>query len=175
MAYGMPVTAGDVPDAFGLLSGIVIHPDTAKVEGFFVTVRVGMFSSMQLYLSTLDIQRWGTSVVARSIDALAPVDEVIRVQQLLEEERPILGQQIRTKAGATIGRCMDLQFDTTHFMMEWIFPKRFFRWGIALPSSDILEVRRDAIIVRDPLPAIEQEAPTPADEPGMLPSVPEAA
>jgi hypothetical protein len=34
--------------------------------------------------------------------------------------------------------------------VEWLFPRMFLRWGTALPISDVVEVRRRAIIVRDP-------------------------
>ncbi len=40
--------------------------------------------------------------------------------------------------------------------IEWLFPRRFFRWGIALPISEVVEVLPDAIVVRNPV-AIETE------------------
>ena len=45
---------------------------------------------------------------------------------------------------------------------EWFFHPRFFRPGVALPISDVVEIRKDAIIVRDGMkaeaePAVEKE------------------
>lgn len=63
----------------------------------------------------------------------------------------MLNQRIRTESGTSLGRCRDVQFNTDTMHIEWIFPRKWFRWGMALPVSDIIEVRNDAIIVKHPL------------------------
>ncbi|MBI3331676.1 hypothetical protein HYZ99_01820 [Candidatus Peregrinibacteria bacterium] len=169
---GFPVTEDGTEEHLGSLIGILIHPDTGKVEGFFVR-RAGLFGSDQLFLSTMDILRWGMRVDIRSEDALSTVDEHIRLQPLLLDRRPVLGQKIRTESGLKIGTCRDVQFDTRHFVLEWLFPKKFFRWGTPLPLVSVSEVRRDAIIIRDVL-AKEPSAPAEAGAP-LIPQFPEVA
>lgn len=133
---------------FAYIDGIVLNPDTAKVEGFFVRTR-RLLPGKTLYLSGMDIRRWGAAVSIEGPDALTPLDENVRVVALLEEGRPLLGQPIYTESGASLGTCADVQFNTSHFMAEWIFPKTLFSWGIPLPVRQILEVRKDRIVVRD--------------------------
>jgi hypothetical protein len=74
---------------------------------------------------------------------------------LFDEGRSILGQRIRTENGLTLGMCGDVQFDTQTFTIEWLFPRRWWRWGRPLPASAIVEVRPDAVIVRDQLAKTE--------------------
>ncbi|TSC60802.1 MAG: hypothetical protein Greene041662_34 [Candidatus Peregrinibacteria bacterium Greene0416_62] len=138
-------------EAIGVLSGIVAHPDTGKVEGIFVGVPAGILATANPFCAAADIAHWGVTIQLSSRDALSPIEDRIRLAPLLVEGRTILGQTIRTENGRILGRCKDIQFDTEKMRIEWLFPKKFFRWGIALPASDIIEVRRDAVIVREGL------------------------
>ncbi len=172
LSVGLPVTDEEATDALGKLSGIVLQPDTGKIEGFFVQGG-GLWPGQQLFLSSLDILRWGTHVSVRSADVLGPSEDRIRVQSLLAQARPILGQPIMTENGRVLGRCADVQFDTEHFDVQWLFPRRWLRWGVALPVSQIIEVRKDAVIVRNTA-APEKESKT-EDTLPLLPRLPEAA
>ena len=64
----------------------------------------------------------GTRISIRSSKSLFPIEEHIRLLPLFLEGRPVLRQPIRTQSGKYIGRCMDIQFDTRYFMVEWLFP-----------------------------------------------------
>lgn len=166
----MLVTEDGTEEELGSLSELLINPDTGKIEGCFVAVP-GFFRSQQLFITVMDIVRWSTRVYVRNADALFPIEEHIRLLPLYMERRTILKQPIRTETGKFVGWCQDIQFDTRHFMVEWIFPKRFFRWGTPLPLSSIIEVRKDAIIVRDtsvrekdakPVPTLLEQLPVKA-------------
>lgn len=154
---GYEVGDEETGEVLGKVRGILVHPDTGKVEGFFVRTR-GMFS-VPLFLASMDIRRWGSRIHVRHHDVLVPIGEHIRLQSLLEEKRPVLGQLIRTERGKTLGHCRDLEFDTEQSILLRLYLRRFFREAPPIPASDILEVRRDAIIVRDP------KRPQPAKEP----------
>ena len=156
---GLPVVDEEMTDRLGIISGIFIHPDTGKVEGFFVRIS-GFLHSEHLFLSSIDILRWGLRVVVRDADVFSPIEERVRLQSLFEEKRYILGQPIVTDTGRKLGVCADVQFDTTHFMVDWLWPKRLWKWGTALPLSQVLEVRRDAVIVRDPRMAVSEKLET---------------
>ncbi|MBI1812481.1 hypothetical protein HY285_01660 [Candidatus Peregrinibacteria bacterium] len=174
-SLGMTIATEETGEALATICGILIHPDTAKIEGFFASVHVGFLGRETLFLSSLDIVRWGSRVWIRRADALSPPEDRVRLQPLLEDRRPVLGQRMRTESGNVIGTCRDVQFDTLHFMMEWLFPKRSFRWGIAIPISEVLEVRPDAIIVRDPPAVSAQVREEQAEKPSLIPQMPETA
>lgn len=147
---GLPIVEDGDHYVLGFLSGILIHPDTGKIEGFLVHAE-GVAGQHNLFCGSRDILRWGTRIYVRSADVLAPVEDRIRLQPLLDDPRTVLDQHIQTESGGKLGKCKDVQFNTDSMHIEWLFPKKWFRWGVALPVSEIVEVRNDAIIVRDTL------------------------
>jgi len=153
---GAVVAEESTEETLGVLVDILIHPDTGTIEGFYVQV-AGAFRTGLFFCRAIDITRFGTRIHIRSVDALCDPHEIVRLQNLLEDGRAILGQRVRTESGQRIGRCRDAQFDTETMKMGWIFPKRFFRWKRGIAASDILEVTKEAIIVRDaPGPVVEE-------------------
>lgn len=158
-AVGLPVIEEHAREACGLVSGILLHPDLGKVEGFFVRV-AGFFRSEERLLQAVDILHWGKYVRIRDESVLIPVEDVIRLAALLEEDRPIIGQRIISEGGTTLGTCRDVQFDTNAFLLEWLFPRTLFRWRRAIPASSIVEVRPDAVVVRDVVMLPETEEKT---------------
>lgn len=171
MLLHWPVREEETGEVLGIVTGILLEPDTGAVEGFFVSVRSGVLGAHSLFLSSLDVRRLTNAFVVRSSDALAPAEEIIRVQELLRDPRTVLGQKIRTVSGASLGRCFDVQFDTLHFRIEWLFPKKWFREGLPISVTDIVEVKPDAIIIRDPQVAIKEK--TKSEAKAMLPRLPE--
>ncbi|MDB4978672.1 MAG: hypothetical protein JWM56_858 [Candidatus Peribacteria bacterium] len=162
---GTAVVDETTQEELGVLSGILIHPDTGKIEGFFVAVK-SFFHSEYLFLSVLDIRSWGLRVQVANHNALSPFEDRVRLQPLLEDQRTILGQRIRTESGVNMGRCKDIQFDTRFFQIEWLFPKKWGRWRIPFPLGEIIEVRRDAIIIKDQKPV--KAGTEPVEQPAML-------
>lgn len=145
---GLPVIEEYSQQPVGTISGILIHPDMGKVEGFFVTVKQ-FLQSETLFLGTADISHWGRTVAVRDRDVLAPLEEHVRLYQLYEDGRRILGQAIVNEARKQLGTCKDVQFETHTFRLEWLFPKKFFQWAPGIPVTSIIEVKPEAIIVRD--------------------------
>ncbi len=145
---GYPIVEEGGDQVLGTISGVLIEPDTGKIEGFFVHT-AGLLGNETLLCSTIDIVRWGTRVYVNSRESLAPPEDRIRLQTLLNDPRTVLGQRIQTESGTRLGRCKDVQFNTSSMHIEWIFPRKWFRWGVALPVSDIIEIRPDTIVVRD--------------------------
>jgi len=173
---GLPILAEDSEELLGTISGIVLQPDTGKVEGFFVRVPRFLHSD-QLFLSAMDISRFGMRVLVRSGDVIAPPNEFLRIQPFLADKRTILGQLVRTESGKTVGRCRDIQFETRSMHLTWLFPRRWWRWMTPLSVREIVEVKPEAVIVRDPAsPAVEKVLQDSQDRLlPILPEVPEGA
>lgn len=146
---GLSVAEEGTDEELGVIAGILVHPDTGKVEGFFVRER-RLLQGGALFLASPDISHWGLVVRVRDADALSPLEDRIRLASIVEDGRTVLGQRMVTEAGAALGTCADVQFETKTFMTEWFFPRAWWRWRPAVPFSAIVEVRNDAIIVRDP-------------------------
>ncbi|MBI2117449.1 hypothetical protein HYT95_00985 [Candidatus Peregrinibacteria bacterium] len=144
---GMALVVAETQERLGTLESLLIHPDTGAIEGIRFSVG-GMMGRVWYCIQTLDIVHWGLRIDVRSAEAAGPLEECVRFQDMLREGRTVLGQRILTEGGRNLGWCRDVQFDTEHFQVEWLFPRKWFRWGMPLPLAAILEVRPDAIIVR---------------------------
>ena len=168
---GMSVVEEETQEELGTVTAPLINSDIGKIEGFFVAIP-GLFRSEQRFIASQDILRMGIRLAVRHSEALFPIEEHVRLQPLLMEGRTVLWQLMRTESGKALGRCGDIQFDTKHFMVEWLFPRKFFRWGVALPLSSIIEVRKDAIIVRDS--SVREPVPN-VKIPSILKQFPEVA
>ena len=142
-AIGTEVIDNTNHDVHGKVASLVIDPDRGKLIALLI---ISSASSDLLSLQTDDIVTWGNRIHIRDTDILGPVQEVVRLQEYLTSKRTVIGQRIKTKSGTYIGKCCDVQFRTDTFDVEWIFPRRFFRKGLALPTSDILEIKDSGII-----------------------------
>lgn len=168
---GLPILAEDTEEFLGTIGGILIHPDRSTVEGFFVR-RPGLLRTSGLFLSSQDITRFGRRILVRDAERVAPAEEYLRIAPLLADPRTVLGQRIRTESGAPLGRCRDVQFENTTMRLTWIFPRRLLRWREPIAARQILEIRREAIIVRDP-PAPVMERTMEETERKVIPLLPE--
>jgi uncharacterized protein YrrD len=145
---GLPVIEEHSQQVIGTIAEIFIHPDMGKAEGFFVKISHFMHSET-LFLSVADITHWGRTVMIRDRDVLAALEEHVRLQQMFDEGRTVLGQKMVTDTGKKLGTCADAQFETKTFRVEWLFPKKMFQWARPVPITSVQEVRPDAIVIRD--------------------------
>ncbi len=163
---GLPVVEEHGQQAIGVIDDIFIHPDMGKAEGFFVKISHFMHSET-LFLPVADITHWGRMVMIRDRDVLAPLEDHVRLQQLSQEGRTVIGQKMVTEAGKKLGTCADAQFETKTFRVEWLFPKMMFRWARPVPVTSVQEIRSDAIVIRDQAtvqaPAVEEPVFTPLE------------
>lgn len=162
----LPVCELDGNEKLAFLEIAVVNPDNGHIEGFVVRVPDFLRAQRQ-FLSSNDIAHWGLVVRIRHRDLIGPLDERLRLQEIVQSGRTMLGRAIVTESGRRLGRCRDLQFETHFFQLEWLFPRSFFRWGIPVAARDIVEVRADAIIVKD--------RPAPVRVEAAIPAVPAAA
>lgn len=147
---GLHVLEEGTDEFLGIVSGALIHPDTGKIEGFFLSVPHFLHSREQFF-ATVDIVRWGTRVYLRDADAISPLEDRIRLQSLLQDPRTVIGQKMVTESDVFVGRCRDVQFSTKKMKIEWLFPRKFWRWGVALPLTEVVEIQPDKIVLRDPV------------------------
>lgn len=168
---GIEVITDSSGEVLGNVMDFFIDPDSGKVEGLFVYVPHLMQQRMLLLL-TADILRWGQSVSVRSVDVLGPPDDFLRYQKLLEDPRTLIGQRIVTQSGKYIGRCKDVQINTDSMQCEWLFPKKWWKWRIAFPISEVHEVTEKAIILKDPTQFEKEKPETEYEE--LFDSIPEA-
>lgn len=157
---------------FGIVFKPLIEPDKGKILGFFVLPMPGVVSVKIAYVSSMDIVHFGTRIHIKDENAICDPYDIIRLQPVLEEGRPVLGQRIQTEAGEYLGKCADIQFDTESMRLTWLFPRKWFLWKTAVAVQNILEVRKQAIILQDQLATVPNKstsvlAPTVLSKPSV--------
>lgn len=142
-AIGTEVISDAHPVMVGRVTDLLVDPDKGVVEGLYIGSDL---------LPTLDIASWGHHVHVRGPELIGPGDEIVRLQALLQDARRLIGQPVCTKGGMSLGRCSDFEFNAKTFVIDWILPKKFFLFaGHPIPRSDILEVTKKEIVVKDPV------------------------
>jgi uncharacterized protein YrrD len=137
----------------GKVADILIDPDKSKIIALLVVIP----GASEIYaLHTHDISNWGNRIHIGDANVLGPAVDFVRLQDFLNDPRTVIGQKIKTRDGFCIGKCTDIQFEATTFRVEWIFPRKFFIKKLSLPTSDILEITEDAIIIKDQTPKVEE-------------------
>lgn len=149
----MPVQDDEMQEIVGFLTDPLINPDTGRILGFFVAGAGG-----SSFLSVPDICSWGTKVHVRSAEKLSPPEELIRMRSHFDDPRAFIGQPVRVRGSSrTLGTCGDVQFDTRHFAVEWLFPRGLLFYRQPVAATDIVEVTDEAIWVEDPLKPVKEE------------------
>jgi uncharacterized protein YrrD len=164
---GEQVVDEGTQEILGALSGILIHPDTGKVEGFTVAVRHA-FWTQHLFCPSGAIVHFGQRVGIADSEVLCDPGDVVRLESLFADPRTVLGQRIQTESGQSVGRCRDVQFDTETLHVQWLFPRKNFRWGAPIAVNEILEVKRHAIVIRDRLEPVKGEQDVPVEDTNVL-------
>ncbi|MBT3834868.1 hypothetical protein HOF56_01325 [Candidatus Peribacteria bacterium] len=156
----------------GKVADILIEPDRGKIIALLVVIP----GTSEIYaLQTQDISSWGNRVHICDSDVLGPATDFVRLQDILNDPRTVIGQKIKTESGFLVGKCIDLQFEVTTFMIEWIFPRKFFFRKLSLPASDILEITENEILVKDQTPEVEEIVEDEITDSGNVQNVTEPA
>lgn len=154
----MILTFRDLPNVFVFLSkdtkrpvgkviDCIINPKTGIFEAFWVKT----FEGMKL-LPTKDILRWkGKELLIEDLQNLVFPDKLIRYQDLLEEEIPVLKAAVWDNK-VSMGKVHNFSFDTisprllhVYAKKGWIFPKHYI-----IHSSRIKKIDTKGIHIINP-------------------------
>lgn len=131
----------------GKVADLLIDPDRGKIVAVLVESPA---SAELLAIQTQDIATWGNRIHIRDPEVMGELKDIMRLETFMSDPRTVIGQKVRTQGGMSFGKCFNVQFRTDTFDVEWIFPKKFlFIKGPALPTSDIVEITPQAIIIKD--------------------------
>ena len=138
----------------------------AKVRGWIVDQKdlklclliVESRDKKTMYLQTSDIRSIGIingpSVIIDYEDKLSDKEDLIRQKDLIESKFDLLGAKVYTQSGKKIGRVKDLSIDYQDFYVLKLHIKaramqRVLNERLLIDRTDILEIKKDRIIVKD--------------------------
>lgn len=134
-----------------VVSDIIIHPDTGKVEAFWVkSVSVPIANAI---VRVDDILEWKKNIYVRDERAIVDPADIIKISDTLSRNTFFIGNRVKNKAGEYLGRVYDLSFDDKNFSIKQIFTQKTFLL-FAFESrifsyKSIIEVLPEYITVKD--------------------------
>jgi uncharacterized protein YrrD len=157
-SVGSPIIADDIKAPVGILRDFVIDGERGKIVAFVLNKR------RNLIVREEDISGYEFFPRIKSEDCIIEAEEVVRVHEVQKKGLFFIGKQVFTEKGKYIGICEDFSFDDLEFRIKKIFVSRKFLRIFAIEDrifqvDDIVEVKKNKIIVKDDMLAEKQASP----------------
>lgn len=128
----------------GRVESIVIDFETGKILGIFTESHV---------ISIQDILKWVPEIEIRDRSLLLLPSDIVRIKMVFDSGITILGNTVKTEKNQIIGKVIDFILDLSKESLSSLYvSKKFFGFPLdkrIIPASQIVEIRKDAIIVTE--------------------------
>jgi len=141
---GLPVAAMDTESKVGVISKIIIDPKNGNLMGFLLKKENILSSS--LALANSDISEWDPNgLLTPTIDNLVKPEEIIRLNEILQNNFDLFGLKAKTQSGKKLGQVDNFLIDSeTSYVMKYYLKDLIL--GDRVFSSDKV-VKIDKVIV----------------------------
>jgi len=139
-------------DVVGKVATPIIKPDGLSVAGFFVKP---LRDREEKVLVVSDIREIGLGgLIIDDEEKLMDLEDLIRIQALVEIDYKIVGKKVETDKGRKVGKVQDYAVDDLTWDVQKIYPSRgilkeFSTTGTIIDREQIFEVTDKKIIVKD--------------------------
>ncbi len=146
---GIPVLT-DSGQKVARIYDVVLNTDTGKVVGFLTS------PTGQKVLAPFDIIGWSGALTVHDEEAILDSEEIHQVTEALKKGIRVFRNNVVTKSGEKMGRVIDFAINDKMFVLTRIIVAKAFLGLISydrriIAHKDILEIKKDKIIVKDPL------------------------
>jgi uncharacterized protein YrrD len=137
----------------GRVFDIVINPETGVVAGFLTS------PTKQKVLAPLDVIGWDKALTVHDEDSILEIDEIHQVRESLKKDIRLFRNRVVTKSGACLGKVVDFAMNDKMFVLTKIVVAKtilgIFSYDYRIIAhKDIIEIRKDKIIVKNPLKTV---------------------
>jgi len=144
----LPVGSLESQSKVGVIRSIVFDPQNGKVLAFLV--QTGGLLSANRALSTIDVAEIDKQgLVIKSQEELVPIEEIIRLKDVLKRKIPILGQVAKTESGRGLGRISDVLIDCQTMAIVKYYLKGLFVGERILPAENVVEIKKEGVIFQE--------------------------
>lgn len=148
---GMPIVGFEDGSPLAMIKDIIIHPDTGKIEGFWVKpLTLPIKDGILLSDSILE---WKKNVYIKDEREIAEPDEIIKIEEVLARETYFIGNTVKNESEEVIGKVFDVDFDTKKYYLKNIYIEKsiigFKHSQRMLPYDSIIKVLPEYILVKD--------------------------
>ena len=148
---GTPVAGHEDGMILALIQDIVIHPDTGKIEAFWVKpLTVPMPNAV---LQTESILEWKKNIYIKNANEIADPSDIIKISEILSRNTLFIGNLVKNEAGEVFGRVYDLDFDVNKLYSRNLYAQKSFlgfKYSQRMFHYDnIIKVLPEYILVKD--------------------------
>ncbi|MBN2096431.1 hypothetical protein JW752_03470 [Candidatus Peregrinibacteria bacterium] len=148
---GNPVLREGDGEPAALLQDIIIHPDTGKIEGFWVKSLILPVNNA--VIPSESILEWKKNVYIKDEREIAEPGDIIKITEILSRDTLFMGNQVKNEAGLYLGHVFDLDFDTEKLYLRNMYTQKsffIFKYDQRLFNYDtIIQVTPDYIVVQE--------------------------
>ena len=148
---GNRVVHHDDGTVLALVQDIVIHPDTGKVEAFWV--KPLFFPISNAILQSGLILEWKKNIYVRDESVIADPADIIKITEILSRNTLFIGNVVKNESGEIVGTVYDLAFDDQKFYLRTLYVQKSFlgfKYSSRMFSYDnIIKVLPEYILVKD--------------------------
>ena len=138
-------------DKLATVEDLIVHPDTGKVEGFWVKPLT--LPIKHAVLPVDGVVAWKRNLYVKDDQSFAEPEEVIRIADILLRKTYFIGNRVKTESGTPLGRVFDLDFDERKMFLRYLFVRKslsFIRPKVRfIPYDSIIQVSPEVIVVKD--------------------------
>jgi uncharacterized protein YrrD len=152
---GNPVIAEDIKGPIGVLRDFVVDTENGKI------VAIVLNKKKNLVVGERDIVSFTVFPRINSKEALIEGEDLVRVNNIQKKGIYIIDAKVFTEKGKYLGDCYDYSFDDNSLKLKKIFIAKNFLFFFSIderiiPIEEIIEIKRDKIIVKDDFVAEKQ-------------------
>lgn len=139
----------------------LINPTNLKIEGFYCQVRG---EKEQLILLTQDIRDTITQgFVINDQDNLAPIEELVRLKDIIDMQFDIIGKQVITLSGDKVGKITDYAVDAQTMFIHKLYAsqsilKHLAGGMLSIDRTQVNEITEKSVVIND----LQQKVPADA-------------
>lgn len=139
----------------------VIEPRTLTIEAF--EIETSLRQDKPLYLLIDDIREYGRmGFIINSIDELVLSSDVVRLEELLEDNFTLNHLMVEDELGKRLGKVSGYTVESNSFVIQQLQVRRGFLQGIndtgfLINRKQVVEITHKKIIVKSTLKNIKQE------------------
>lgn len=162
---GLPVFIQDSIRPVSSVHDLVIDPTNGKIVAFLIDSR------KKLVVSPMDIVSIKNGIFVRSSEDIIKSDEILRVDSIMREFGSLHDKKVFTENGKHIGKVVDFYVNPSSLVVGKIITAKSLL-GIAqydgriIPASEIIEMKKDRVIVRDDVIAVREKEKSSVKERG---------
>lgn len=133
----------------------IINHSSLKIEGWYATVPEEKQTMVLSSLEVRDIIAKG--IVVNDHDAIAPMEDMIRMKSAIDEEFTLIGTSVESESGEKLGKVHDYAVDHQSFYIKKLYVgQNLFKSMLSLTKphliidrAQIIDVTKNKIIVKD--------------------------